>query len=215
MKRIKPLIPVIAALIGIIFVIILVSNLPSATTPAEHRPLLPMTNSYAPIQLSPQLEIEGINQITQQIYPQQIPQLGFLTITGNARVTPLLQGNSYRYTAKVLLSGPNGSTVIRSVLDTGSPVTSFPDSVLQGLGFVPLSSTTMAGVGGTINADVYEIPYPSIIQNGEIIPLGVGNIIVLGRYDVTKTPGLIGTNILAPDDFAVNNGVWSLTVPVS
>lgn len=106
----------------------------------------------------------------------------------------------------------NGSSPIKSIIDTGASMTAFPYDYLKNLGYHPLKGPVLVPqASGKTVSYIYQIPYPEIIDANGAHPLGTGSIDVYGI--VGAQHALIGANILLQDHLnLIDQYHWTLTI---
>ena len=143
------------------------------------------------------------------LYGCPLPISGHLTFLTN------------RIPVTLRLFGPNGNFQdINAMIDTGASETTFPDQMLENLGYSPLVASEVSGVvpGAQAQANLYRINGDAIqIQDGgHYVPLGNGSVAVTG---VIGGGSLVDT-LLGPDLFAaggasvnLTGNTWTITPP--
>lgn len=131
----------------------------------------------------------------------------------SGRITSAWSGRRIAFPVGVL--GPSRWGTREAVLDTGAALTVFPDAWLRELGFQPVGSASVAGVGaGPSQAFAYDIPYPTIGRlTGGWVNLGPGTLRVYGvpGFDmILLGPQLMQESRLA---LATSGDHWTITFP--
>ena len=99
-------------------------------------------------------------------------------------ITGQISGAGNRIPLRVEIVGPNGvGPQEDAILDTGGVQSLMPDTDLRTAGFVPISTTTISGIGGSpIDVNVYQVPASALLalDSGTFVPLANGTLTILG-----------------------------------
>lgn len=113
------------------------------------------------------------------------------------------------------LTGPAGTEALPVLLDTGTQETILPAAVLRAIGYQPLpGTTTIHGVTGQMDAQRFRVAYPEVSNGEGWLPLGSGQLTVLGISEGTGpgSPGaLLGLDVIKGADLQISGGQWQMT----
>ena len=133
-------------------------------------------------------------------------------------ITGQISGAGNRIPLRVEIVGPNGvGSQEDAILDTGGVQSLLPDTDLRTAGFVPISTTTISGIGGSpIDVNVYQVPAAALLalDGGTFVPLANGTLTILGgpQAAFNGLQPLIGPDVLQQGArLSTSGSSWSLT----
>jgi len=149
------------------------------------------------------------------------PNSGMCPPPIHGTITQLAAGNRINLTIQV--AGPDGTTNVQAILDTGADITVLPNHVLKRAGYVAYATSGLIGVvpGASTMDYLYRLPAGSlkIKDQGTWVPLTNGTLQPVAG--VPSSGGGVTDRLIGPDvlklgtSLVVSGRHWTLTPPCS
>ena len=104
---------------------------------------------------------------------------------------------------EIKINRNNKTSVIKTIIDTGSPYTILPNSALEPLGLGKNDAEMKVRITGIINKKECEVIAPAYTLDIFVDEFFLANMLIL-EYDFHKSIGLLGHNVLKRFQLLVN-----------